>query len=157
MTTTYLDSEIQGQSELVLCIEERDKKSNYSSIDTRLFVIWSDSKDSYLIWGKRQDINNHTFVPYTFRVETISELYDFIDLVIGKTYSSTIYNYNNIESGKKYYLTYEFLEKYMDRRYEVVAYDNVKKKNSYKFLATNLNLLKSVYNVKEYENVDYEE
>lgn len=148
MTTTYLDSELQYNSELVMCIEERDKKKDYSSVDTRLFVMWSNSKRSYLLWGKRQDTRNHKFVPYTFQVETISKLYDFIDFVIGKTCSISLFNYNNILLNKEYEQTYEFFERYMDRRYEVAAYDNVKKKDSYKFLTMNLGLLKSVYNDK---------
>jgi hypothetical protein len=144
----YNDSKLQMDSTLILCIEEHDDKRDKESIDTRLFVGWSNDDDAYFVRGKRQDIGNHEFVPYAFHFGSSTELYDFINVVVGnrKTTSIILYNYNNIDSlnTTNDKLTYEFFEENMDKRYILAAYDNVKLKK--RQITKYLSMLKNTYN-----------
>jgi hypothetical protein len=144
----YNDSELQMDSQLILCIEEYDSVKNPTSIDTRLFIGCSNgtSDEEYFIRGKRQDIHSMEFVPYAFHCDSLNELCNFIEFVIGKrkTSSVTLYNYNNVYGMEDHDLTYEFFEENMDRNYEIAAYDNVTLKRSE--LKKQLRILKSTYN-----------
>jgi|688.fasta_scaffold596008_1 hypothetical protein len=143
----YNDSELQMDSKFILCIEEHDNRS----IDTRLFIGYSELDNDYYVRGKRQDIGGREFVPYAFRCESTNDLYDFIEFVVGPRSKSSIilYNFNNLEGTHDDDLTYEFFEEHIDRDYEVAAYDDVKLKRSQ--IKKYLRMLKNTYNW-EYKN-----
>jgi len=147
----YNDSELQMESKLILCIEENENETrgNSNSIDTRLFIGWSNTDNDFYLRGKRQDIGSHEFVPYSFHCESAHELYDFIKCVIdtSNTISIILYNFNNIDSYinmREYELNYEFFEEHIDRNYEIAAYDN--EKINRKRIVRYLNILKTMYN-----------
>jgi hypothetical protein len=144
----YNDSELQMDSKLILCIEEHDSNRFYDSVDTRLFIGWSNIDQDYYVRGKRQDTDSKEFVPYAFRCEHTDDLYDFIEFVVGQysCASITLYNYNNIDSilTNDDELTYEFFEENMDRNYEIAAYDEVVLKRSQ--ITKYLRMLKNTYN-----------
>lgn len=147
----YNDSELQMDSRLILCIEEHDSIRNPDSVDTRLFIGWSNADKDFLVRGKRQDIGSKEFVPYAFHCDSTDELYDFIEFVIGSDRNASIvlYNYNNIDGItsselKDDDLTYEFFEEHMDINYEVAAYDEVKLKR--KEIRKYLRMLRNMYN-----------
>jgi hypothetical protein len=138
----YNDSELQMDSQFILCIEELDN----SSIDTRLFIGYSELDNDYYIRGKRQDTGSREFVPYAFRCNSTNGLYDFIEFVICSYNKINIilYNFNNLEGTNDDELTYEFFESQTDRDYEVVAYDGVKLKR--RQIKKYLRILKNTYN-----------
>lgn len=149
----YNDSELQMDSKLILCIEEHDSRKNPDSVDTRLFIGWSNLDNDYFIRGKRVDIGSKEFVPYAFRCDSTDELYDFIEFVIGTRSNTSIvlYNYNNIDTNSTDRpvhnddnLTYEFFEEHMDRNYEIAAYDRVRLKRGQ--IKKYLRMLKNMYN-----------
>lgn len=150
----YNDSELQMDSKLILCIEEHDSKKNPDSVDTRLFIGWSNLDNDYFIRGKRLDIGEREFAPYAFRCDSTDELYDFIEFVVGtrSNTSITLYNYNNIDTNNVIRpvlnddeLTYEFFEENMDRNYEIAAYDGVRLKREQ--IKKYLRMLKNMYNL----------
>ncbi len=127
----YNDSVLQMDSKLILCIEEHDSKRFPDSIDTRLFIGWSNTDNEFFVRGKRQNIGNNEYVPYAFNFKFYEDLYNFIKFVVGtrETTSLILYNYNNFENlqiTNKDKLTYDFFEEYMDKNYEIAAYDDVK-------------------------------
>jgi hypothetical protein len=143
MTTfLYNDSELQMDTNFILCIEEQDSEL----IDTRLFIGYSEIDNSYYVRGKRQDLGNKEFVPYAFYCNSTCDLYDFIECVICpySRINIILYNFNNLEGKNNDDLTYEFFEEHIDRNYEVVAYDciNLKRKMMKKYLR----ILKNTYN-----------
>jgi hypothetical protein len=149
----YNDSELQMESKLILCIEEHDNRKDSYSVDTRLFIGWSNQDNDYFIRGKREDIGSKEFVPYAFHCDSTDELYDFIEFVVGSRSNTSIilYNYNNIDmnssnsaSLKDDDLTYEFFEKNMDRNYEIAAYDRLTLKRGQ--IKKYLRMLKNMYN-----------
>lgn len=149
----YNDSDIQMNSKLILCIEEHDDIKKTKSVDTRLFIGWSNLDNDFFIRGKRVDIGTKEFVPYAFHCNSIDKLYDFIEFVIGSKSNTSIilYNYNNIDVNSREQhvqnndeLTYDFFEKYMDKNYEITAYDKVRLDRVQ--IKKYLNLLKYIYN-----------
>lgn len=145
----YNDSELQMDSKLILCIEEHDSIRNPNSVDTRLFIGWSNTDKDYYIRGKREDIGSKEFVPYAFRCEHTDDLYDFIEFVVGPNSCASIilYNYNNIDTlftVNDDDLTYEFFEENMNKNYEIAAYDEavIKRRHITKYLK----MLKNTYN-----------
>ena len=152
----YKDSELQMDSNLILCIEEHDPDLDQDSVDTRLFIGWNNLDNDYFIRGKRENIYSKDFVPYAFHCDSTDELYDFIEFVVGKKRKTSIilYNYNNINGYTDFKLkaddlTYDFFEKYMDRNYEIAAYDgiNLRRREIKKYLR----LLKNMYNWDNYK------
>ena len=152
----YKDSELQMDSNLILCIEEHDPDLDQDSVDTRLFIGWNNLDNDYFIRGKRENIYSKDFVPYAFHCDSTDELYDFIEFVVGKQRKTSIilYNYNNINGYTDFKLkaddlTYDFFEKYMDRNYEIAAYDgiNLRRREIKKYLR----LLKNMYNWDKYK------
>ena len=129
----YNDSNLQMNSQLILCIkayegEENYSKENNNSIDTIMFIGWSYTDNVYYIRGKRQDISDKNFVPYAFKSENENNLYNFIEFVVSFKQPSTIilYNFNNISEMECNDITYEILEEHMDINYEIFGYENVK-------------------------------
>ena len=127
-TFTYNDSNLQMNSQLILCIKGLDSIEDNNSIDNIMFIGWDYTDNVYYIRGKRQDILDRNFVPYAFKCENEYDTYNFIEFVIGcKNLSSIIlYNFNNISEMHYNDITYEFLEENIDINYEISGYDNVK-------------------------------
>ena len=150
MTTTheyfYNDTDCQMNSSLILCIEEHDSKHDVNSIDNRLFIGWDEKKGEYFVRGRRQETRTSDYVPYAFRCRFTDDLYDFIAFTVGTKgkNSITLYNYNNIATSSVDDITYEFLEQYMDRNYEIAGYDDVKLKA--RQVKDMLRLLKNLFN-----------
>jgi hypothetical protein len=128
----YLNEEDEQDSCLVLCIEERDNLDDYDSIDTRVFVSYSETSDVYVVNGKRVDLfsrrgrNKTNFQPFMFCANSSSDVADFLALTLntkGK-FSYTLFNYNNLSYDMSEN-TYGFMEQNMDQRYEIAAYDNI--------------------------------
>ena len=143
----YNDSELQMDTEFILCIEEHtDDDVIDNSIDTRLFIGYSSRDDDFYVRGKRQDIGSREFVPYAFRCVSSNDLYDFIEFALGncKRASVVLYNFNNLDGFKDDELTYDFFERTMDRNYEVAAYDGVKLKRGK--IIKYLRMLRNMYN-----------
>lgn len=145
----YNNSEFQMDSKLILCIEEHDSIKNFNSVDTRLFIGWSNQDQDYYVRGKREDIGSNEFVPYALRFEDEDSLYDFIEFVVGlySCASIVLYNYNNIDSlqcNNDDELTYEFFEEHMDTNYVIAAYDEVTLTRRH--ITKYLKMLKNSYN-----------
>ena len=147
----YNDSELQMDTQLILCFEERDDDNATSPIDTRLFIGWS--RDNYFfVRGKRQDYIMGRYVPFVFHTDSVKDLCNFIELTIGLSNMNIIlYNFNNIIDLKDKELTYEFFEDNMDKQYEIAGYDNVTiNRNT---IIQCLKLLKTTYNWDNSDNV----
>ena len=124
------NEETELNSCLVICIDEYDDDG---TIDTRVFVSYNDAEQMYIINGKRLDIakndkNDKTcfFQPFMFCAESSNDVLDFLSLIldIKRTFSYTLFNYNNLSYDKND-ITYSFMEENIDRRYEIAAYDHV--------------------------------
>ena len=141
---TNNDSELQMDSHLILCIDECDN----TSIDTRIFIGYDESDKDYFVRGKRQDIRGTNYVPYAFHCESANKLYKFIEFVVGikGQINITLYNYNNLENKMVDEITYEYLEKLMDRNYEIVGYDEAILTEE--AMLKCLNILKNMYNLE---------
>lgn len=141
----YTDSELQMDTQLILCIEECDNIISYSPVDTRLFIGWSLQHKDYFVRGRREVTATSNYVPYTFHCESARDLYDFIKLTMGQSQVNLIlYNFNNIVSMELNEITYEFFENSMDKNYEISGYDNTNLKRS-KMLKY-LRVLRNTYN-----------
>ena len=143
----YNDSELQMDSSLILCIEEHDNEQNVDSVDNRIFIGYDIRDNDYYVRGKRQDTQKSNYVPYAFHCDLESELYDFIEFVVGgirDNISIVLYNFNNISNESTDDLTYEFFEEQMDRDYEIAAYDRVELNRD--VMIKNLKMLKNMYN-----------
>jgi hypothetical protein len=135
----YTDSYLQNNSEIVLCIEERDDERNYRFIDTRLFVFWDELTNDFVIAGKRDGAQ---YIPYVFHCADTDSVLSFIKLTIGNRKCSMVYyNYNNLFQQQD--ITYEYFEQNMNETYEIVAYDNIE--INYKKLKTTLRAIKNIY------------
>jgi hypothetical protein len=137
---------MEGQSDscLVLYIEEKDNSLEDYPIDTKLFITYDFVNDSYVLYGKREDTLKTKNVPYFFRCDYTSELYDFLKFILGNNnnVNITMYNYNNMPLECEH-VDYEFMDNNRDTNYELVGYDNVKIDNELKKMLRNL---KNMYN-----------
>ena len=143
----YTDSEIQTDTELILCIEEyEDKTYNQTSIDNRIFIGYSMADKDFYVRGKRQDIRDREYVPYAFRSEYESVLHNFVSFAVGKNnpLSITLYNYNNKVYKTPDDYNYEFFETHMDPNYAIATYDckELDKADFFNYLS----ILKFTYN-----------
>jgi hypothetical protein len=119
----YLDSEIQNNSHIVLCIEEKDDSQHYG-IDSRLFIFWDDYSNDYVISGCRISKYKSKTVPYVLHFENSKAVKTFLQLNIDNRKCNMIYyNFNNLHKVEEY--TYEFFEDNIDNHYEIMGYDNV--------------------------------
>ena len=124
------DEETELNSCLVICIDEYDDDR---TIDTRVFVSYNEAEEMYIINGKRLDIAKNDknvktvfFQPFMFCADSSNDVLDFLSLIldIKRTFSYTLFNYNNLSYDKND-ITYSFMEENIDRRYEIAAYDHV--------------------------------
>ena len=136
----------QTDSYLVLCVEERDREK-YDLITNRLFIAYDSENDTYVVYGKRQNVrDNDNYVPYFFRADRSIDMYKFVKFVVSsKSFCSfTLYNYNNISIDLEE-TDYDTMENNMDTNYDIVSYDMmIIKKKRFREL---MNTLKNVYNV----------
>jgi hypothetical protein len=140
----YNDSELQMNTQLILCIEELDIESKISPIDTRVFIGWNETDNDYFIRGKRQDLSNTKFVPFAFNCASSQDLYDFLEFTLGKSINIILYNFNNIDSMSLTDLNYEFFEDQINKNYEIAGYDKLKVKR--RTIVKYLRMLKKIYN-----------
>ena len=75
----YADSDIQTQTQLILCIEECDNNNN-CPVDTRLFIGYSRNSETFFVRGRRDDTKISNYVPYGFECIYENDLYEFIKL-----------------------------------------------------------------------------
>lgn len=151
-TYFYNDSDMQMTTKFILCIDELevdelDEVDSSNPVDTRLFIGWFHDTRDFFIRGKRQDIpTSNNFVPYAFHCKTTNDVYDFIKFnMANRRINIAIYNFNNTENMNMDDMTYEFFESYIDKNYEISAYDNCKLKRSK--IKTCLNILRNTYNI----------
>jgi hypothetical protein len=157
----YLDSELQHNSQMVLCIEEMDgRPGKKHDVDTRMFFVFDHESSGWHILGKRTDGKTVTPVPFKFMSFSREDIWTFVEFVIGKTFISekdsnifencsiSILNYNNLyEYDNLDDMTYEFLEENMDRNYEIAAYDEVSVTK--RSLMRLLDMMEKFYNVEQ--------
>ena len=127
----YTDSELQTNTQLILCIEECDSRSTICPIDARLFIGWCHETETFFVRGRRDDTLTSNYVPYAFHCILECDLYNFIKFVLGESNSNIIlYNFNNIIQTNVDEITYEFLENNMEQNYEIAGYNDFKLKRS---------------------------
>ena len=144
-TILYNDTHGQTESKLILFFTN---KNNKGSIDRCLFVGWDSTNKDYFVRGRRQDIISQTqqtdFVPFAFHCDSTHDLFDFIQLVLGRGEKNiSLYNYNNLfdPNSKESDMNYEFFESYLDKDYEIVKYQ------------TNLNRMETVRTLRMLQNM----
>ena len=143
----YKDSNLQNDSHLILCINERDMDNPLSQIDNRIFIgYWTDN--TFFIKGKRENYNDFDFVPYSFICEREKSIFDFVKFACGNESNIDIvlYNFNNLEKkfSNCYEMSYEFFEENIDYNYEIAGYECVQLEYS-QFIGL-LRMLKHVTN-----------
>lgn len=127
---------------LVLKIEEYVD----NTLDTRLFVLYDKNEETYLIRGKRSDINGNEPINYSFSCYYTKELSEFISFVLcpKSKISYTLFNYDDLPLDPCE-IDYNYLKDLDDdKMYEIAGYDN--QKNNKKKLFTILKFLKYVFN-----------
>jgi hypothetical protein len=127
---------------LVLKIEEYVD----SNLDTTLFVLYDKNEETYLIRGKRSDINESEAISYSFKCYYPKELNDFISFIIcpKSKLSYTLLNYYDLPCDEDN-IDYNYLKNLdSDKLYEISGYDN-QQYNKKKFLSI-LKFLKYVFN-----------
>ena len=148
----YIDSTLQNNCTMVLCLEERDNPNVYNIVDNRIFIFWERIAKQYYLFGRRQ--NNKIFkgVPYAFTFYTSKDVCEFIHTTFeNRSCSMTYYNFNNLYSmysDDDFILrpiNYEFFENNMDPNYEIIAYDDAR--INYHTIQSQLRMLKNTYSV----------
>ena len=140
----YPDSELQMNTQMILCLEECDDHNKNFPVDTRLFIGWDEGKRNFFVRGKRQDTHSTNFVPFTFNCNSKNILYDYIKFTVDKNRINVIlFNYNNTCAKNVDELTYEFFESQKDHDYEIGGYDRMKLNRER--IVTNLRMLQKVY------------
>lgn len=128
---------------LVLKIEEYETDTDL--IDTTLYILYDTRSDRYVIRGNRRSTVSLVSQPYSFEAESSRDLADFIEFVVcsENRVSYSLYNYDNLHLNPDD-ITYEFLESYDDKEYELVGYDNQELKRN--VLLKILRILRNVFN-----------
>lgn len=128
---------------LVLKIVERD--TDLEEDDTTLYILYDKKIHRYVIRGKRRETESLNSCTYSFECEFAKDLADFIQFLIDKKndISYILYNYDNLPPTSNE-ITYEFMELYDSKVYEISGYDNQKLKR--KELLKNLRMLRTVFN-----------
>ena len=128
---------------LVLKLEEVD--INSKEIDTVVFILYDAKKSEYVIRGQRTRTLTYDSCTYSFISNSIPDVVNFLQYVICKSnlVNETLYNYDNLSNNSNN-ITFEFLQEYEDKEYELSGYNNLKL--SKKRLVRNLNILRNVFN-----------
>jgi hypothetical protein len=127
---------------LVLKIEEYVD----NTLDTTLFVLYDKNEETYLIRGKRSDINGKEPINYSFSCYYTEELNEFISFVLcpKSKISYSLFNYDDLPSDPCE-IDYNYLKDLDDdKMYEIAGYDN--QKIDKKKLLPILKFLKYVFN-----------
>lgn len=128
-----LEEEVEQNSCLVLCIEERGE-DNYNQVDTRLFVTYDFVEDTYVLYGKKHNKMDKNdghlitdFQPFFFRFAKKKHIYNCIEYLISResNCSFTMYNYDNMPYNCNT-VNYDDLADNMNFNYDLVTYDYVK-------------------------------
>ena len=127
---------------LVLKIVEHDVDLGIP--DTTLYVLYDKSTHRYVIRGKRNDSRIDSCT-YSFECEFANDLADFLEFLLDRTntFSYILYNYDNLPETSNE-ITFEFLEMYDSKIYELSGYDNLSFKR--KILLKNLRMLRNIFN-----------
>lgn len=132
---------------LVLRIVERCEDTH--KIDTTLFVIYDTQLNTYIIRGcRRRPKKNHLFSPaYSFECRYADHVMDFIKVVLDQSndLNIEIYNYTDLPNDSNN-ITFEMLEKMVNREFEICAYDERTIEKDESFVYTTLNVLRHVNN-----------
>lgn len=135
--------ELPAPDTLVLKIAEYDIDTG--KLDTTLYLLYDKVEEKYVIRGRRGANSQLKSCTYSFDCENATDLADFIEFVIDKTntVSYILYNYDNLPCDSNE-ITYDFLEEYDHRTYEISGYDNNPLKRQ--VLVKNLRMLRNVFN-----------
>lgn len=88
--------------------------------------------------------SNYLYKPFSFSCKKKKMMIKFIEYLVSvNSCEFTLYNYDNLPFLSEE-ISYDFLEKFQDTRYEIVSYE--KKNFDYKICMNLLNLLKNIYN-----------
>jgi hypothetical protein len=120
MTDFVYDSskmQMSLQLPLFLCVEEHDNKDEPSSIDNKIFILWDNERQDYVINGNNKEDNK-----YTYRYKTDDELYNFIEQTVGTNLTTSIilFNLNDVITNELIYISFE------SDISEIVRFDKVK-------------------------------
>lgn len=120
MTDFVYDSskmQMSLQLPLFLCVEEHDNKDEPSSIDNKIFILWDNERQDYVINGNNKEANK-----YTYRYKTDDELYNFIEQTVGTNLTTSIilFNLNDVITNELIYSSFE------SDISEIVRFDKVK-------------------------------
>ena len=118
-----------------------------------IFILYDVKTCEYIVRGSNDNVKD--FVPFSYSSDSIKELIVFIETFLCKKYdwSFEFYNYDNLPYKSKE-ITYEFLNEYLDNKYNLVSYDD--DKYSKKQLKKWLRMLKHVKNDYLLNNYDYD-
>lgn len=123
---SYMESELQKNSKLVLMFEHQEHGSLHK-IDLRIFLLWDPFGEKYMLFGRRQSAEpRKNAPPFYFEFASYYDAYCFVKRAIGtkESLGLTLYNFNNLISVLSQNLDFEFFEELMDRRYEIAGYDS---------------------------------
>jgi len=128
---------------LVLKLEEVD--INSEEVDTVIYILYDIKKKEYVIRGQRRKTLTYDSCTYSFVCNYTDDLVNFLQYVICKynLVNETLYNYDNLSNNSNN-ITFEFLQEYEDKNYELSGYNNIKL--SKKRLVRTLQILKNVFN-----------
>jgi hypothetical protein len=120
MTDFVYDSskmQMSLQLPLFLYVEEHDNKDEPSSIDNKIFILWDNERQDYVINGNNKEDNK-----YTYRYKTDDELYNFIEQTVGTNLTTSIilFNLNDVITNELIYSSFE------SDISEIVRFDKVK-------------------------------
>lgn len=120
MTDFVYDSskmQMSLQLPLFLYVEEHDNKDEPSSIDNKIFILWDNERQDYVINGNNKEANK-----YTYRYKTDDELYNFIEQTVGTNLTTSIilFNLNDVITNELIYSSFE------SDISEIVRFDKVK-------------------------------
>lgn len=112
-----------------------------------VYILYDTKNQNYVIRGQQKQTLNYISRTYSFLGDDIDDIADFLLYVIFNCKSNlvnkTLYNYDNLSYNSNN-ITYEFLENYDHKDYELSSWNNINL--SKKRLIRNLRLLRNVFN-----------
>ena len=128
---------------LVLKLEEIEIGTG--NLDTTLYVMYDKNNRRYLIRGKRRTTETSQSCSYSYECNNSGELADFIKYLIcpDNRVNEILYNYDNLPEDPSD-ITFEFLNEFDHRDYEISGYNDKRLKSSR--LLRNLRMLRNIYN-----------
>ena len=132
---------------LVLKLEELEECTN--EIDTTMYIFYDKNEHHYVIRGQRRVTEKCNSCVYSFVCNDALDLIDFLSFIFDEKFcvlNITLYNYDNLSNNSND-ITYEFLQDYDHRDYELAGYDG--QDFDRKQL---LNCLRMIRNVFNYNN-----